>query len=74
MSKLILLVLYQGMVKLVGGLWLKTLTVDSRLKHTLFGGIERHVEEYEYVCLYVRYIYSELILRYKLILMQILKK
>lgn len=62
------------MIKLVGGVWLKPLATDSRLKPTLFGGIERCVEGYEYVCLCVRYVYSELILRYDLILMQIFKK
>lgn len=56
--------LYRGVIKLVGGVRLKKLTTARRLKLTLSGGIKRCVEGCEYVCLYVRYVYSEIILKY----------
>jgi len=65
MSKLILLVLNQGKIKAI---WALSFTMCSRLNLALFGGIEKCVEGYEYVCLYIRCIYSEFTSRYNLIL------
>lgn len=44
MSWLTVLVLYQGMIKIVGGIRLKPLNVESRLKHTVFSGFGRCVK------------------------------
>lgn len=61
MRKLVLLLLYEGIIKLAEGVCLRELAIDSRLNLTLFGCIERYVEVYKYVCQYMKYVYSKFI-------------